>query len=144
MPYLKDSVRSALNQDYENIEVTVVDNAPQNETARWLRQFTDSQVTVKYRAELQSVSENWTQAIEIVSGAYKELLCADDFLDPGIVSTQVQQLDSSPAAVKAASKHRIVGSHGKVVMQTKDFSVSNYVRVNQQLRKSAFSPLQIY
>jgi glycosyltransferase involved in cell wall biosynthesis len=118
MPYVKDAVQSALNQDYENIEIIVVDNASQDGTTQWLRTLTDPQLTVIYRDELQSASENWTQAIELASGTYTKLLCADDLLDPEIVSTQVQQLEASPTSVMAASKRRIIDSQGKVVKQT--------------------------
>ena len=122
MPYVKGAVQSALNQDYENIEIIVVDNASQDGTTQWLRTLADSQLTVIYRDNLQSAFENWTQAIELASGKYTKLLCADDLLDPGIVSTQVQQLESSPAAVMAASKRRIIDSQGKVVRQTHGLS----------------------
>jgi len=115
MPYVKESVQSALNQDYENIEIIVVDNASQDGTTQWLCTLTDPQLTVIYRDELQSASENWTQAIELASGTYTKLLCADDLLDPEIVSTQVQQLEASPTSVMAASKRRIIDSQGKVV-----------------------------
>lgn len=115
MPYVKDAVQSALNQDYQNIEIIVVDNASQDGTTQWLRTLTDPQLTVIYRDELQSASKNWTQAIQLASGEYTKLLCADDMLDPDIVSVQVQQLKAFPTAVMAASKRRIIDSRGKVV-----------------------------
>jgi glycosyltransferase involved in cell wall biosynthesis len=118
MPYLKDAVTSALQQDYANLEVIVIENASTDESAEWLRSQLDSRLRVVYRTELQSAGLNWTQAVEESSGEYLKLLCADDLLDPTIASDQVTALQTHPGAVMAASKRRVIDSQGKVIKQT--------------------------
>jgi glycosyltransferase involved in cell wall biosynthesis len=118
MPYIKEALRSALDQDYENLEVLVVDNASQDGTTQWLKSQNDPRLVVVYRDELQPPAQNWTQATELATGAYTKLLCADDLLDPDITRTQVQLLEANPNAVIAASKRRIIDSQGKIVKKT--------------------------
>jgi hypothetical protein len=118
MPYIKEALRSALEQDYENLEVIVVDNASQDGTTEWLKSQKDAQLSVVYRDELQSPSQNWTQAIQLATGVYTKLLCADDILDPDITRTQVLLLEMNSSPVMAASKRRIIDSHGKIVKKT--------------------------
>jgi len=118
MPYIKEALRSALEQDYENLEVIVVDNASQDGTTQWLKSQKDAQLSVVYRDELQSPSQNWTQAIQLATGVYTKLLCADDILDPDITRTQVLLLEMNQSPVMAASKRRIIDSHGKIVKKT--------------------------
>jgi glycosyltransferase involved in cell wall biosynthesis len=125
MPYIKESVQSAINQDYTHIEIIVVENASQDGTAQWLRTLQEPQVRVIYRDELQSAADNWTQAIEMANGEYTKLLCADDILDPEIVSTQLHLMMENPTAVMAACKRRIINSEGDVMMKSHGLSRLN-------------------
>jgi hypothetical protein len=118
MPYIKEALRSALEQDYENLEVIIVDNASQDGTTQWLKSQKDPRLAVVYRDELQPPAQNWTQATQLATGAYTKLLCADDLLDHDITRTQVQLLEANPSAVIAASKRRIIDSQGKIVKKT--------------------------
>ena len=118
MPYLKEAVTSALEQNYENLEVIVVENASTDDSAQWLKSQSDPRLRVVYRTKLQSAGLNWTQAVEEGSGKYLKLLCADDLLDPQITADQVAALQANPQAVMVASKRRVIDSHGKVIKKT--------------------------
>ena len=138
MPYIQAAVQSSLNQDYENIEVIVVDNASQDGTRQWLQTLKDSKITVIYRDELQSASANWTQATDLATGTYTKLLCADDLLDPDIVQTQVGLLEANPAAVMAASKRRIIDSQGKVVRKAHGLAGLQQLESGSETLKKCF------
>jgi glycosyltransferase involved in cell wall biosynthesis len=136
MPYLKLAVDSALAQTYPNIEIIVVDNASQDGTAQWLQTLDSPLITIIYRNSLQSAAENWTQAIELATGTYTKLLCADDLLDPGIVFDQVELLEKNPAAVMAACRRRIIDSQGRVLKKQHGLNgLSNYETGTNALRK---------
>jgi len=117
MPYLELAIESALTQSYENIEIIVVDNASTDGTTQWLKSCENPKLKVIYRSELQTAAQNWTQAIQQATGTYTKLLCADDLLDPEIVSNQVALLERNPNAVMAASRRRIIDSQGRVLKQ---------------------------
>jgi glycosyltransferase involved in cell wall biosynthesis len=136
MPYLKLAVESALAQTYPNIEIIVVDNASQDGTVQWLQTLHSPIIRIIYRNSLQSAAENWTQAIELATGTYTKLLCADDLLDPEIVFNQVELLETSPAAVMAACRRRIIDSQGRVLKKQHGLNgFSNYETGVHALRK---------
>jgi len=117
MPYLELAIESVFAQSYENLEIIVVDNASVDGTTQWLKTRNNPKLKVIYRTELQAAPQNWTQAIGLATGTYIKLLCADDLLDPEIVSSQVQLLERNPNAVMAASRRRIIDSQGRVLKQ---------------------------
>lgn len=117
MPYLELALDSALAQSYENLEIIVVDNASTDGTTQYLKSCKNPKVKVIYRSELQTASQNWTQAVEEATGTYTKLLCADDLLDPEIVSNQVELLERNPNAIMAACRRRIIDSQGRVLKQ---------------------------
>lgn len=136
MPYLKLAVESALAQTYLNVEIIVVDNASQDGTTQWLQTLNNSLITVVHRSSLQSAAENWTQAIELATGTYTKLLCADDLLDLEIVLNQVELLEKNPAAVVAACRRRIIDSQGRVLKKQHGLNgLSNYETGAHALRK---------
>ena len=115
MPYLEQALNSALAQEYEKLEVVVVDNASTDGSTQWLRTVENPRVRVIHRTELQAAGLNWTQAVHEATGTYIKLLCADDLIDPCIIRDQVAALESNPLAVMAASKRRVIDAQGKVV-----------------------------
>lgn len=114
MPYVQAAVESALNQDFQDLEVVVIDNASTDGTKEWLKYQSSPKLRVVFRDCTQPSASNWTQAVEAGSGEFLKLLCADDLLDQDIVSDQVHLFDKYPSVVIAASKRRIIDSHGYV------------------------------
>lgn len=138
MPYLKDSVTSALQQTYENLEVIVVDNASTDHSVEWLKSQTDPRLRVVYRNETQSAGANWTQAVNESSGEYVKLLCADDLLDATIIADQVAALEDHPQAVMVASKRRVIDSQGKVIKQTHGLTGLKQIEKGSEALKKCF------
>lgn len=115
MPFLAEAVASALAQDYEPLEVVVVENASTDGSAAWLREVTDPRVRVVYRDATQSAGDNWTQAIAESRGDFVKLMCADDFVVPTAMSRQVAALRDNPRAVLAAARRRVVDGSGRTL-----------------------------
>ena len=122
MPYLPDAVGSALAQDYEPIEVVVVENGSTDGSAEWLRTVEDPRLRVVYREVTQPAGANWTQAVDESRGDYVKLMCADDLITPGAVSAQVASLEASPRAVLAASRRRVIDGTGRVLRSSHGLS----------------------
>jgi len=135
MPYLELAIESAIAQSYENLEIIVVDNASTDGTTAWLKSIENPKLQVMYRSELQSAADNWTQAIELATGTYTKLLCADDLLDPEIISNQVDLLGKSPNAVIAACRRRIIDSQGRVLKKSHGLNGLNESESGAQVLK---------
>ena len=114
MPYVQGAVESALAQNYPNVEVVVIDNFSSDGTTEWLKSLSNDNLRVVFRDSTQPSAANWTQAVNAGSGEFLKLLCADDLLDQDIVEDQVRLFEKYPSAVIAASKRRIIDSHGNV------------------------------
>lgn len=117
MPFLQDSVHSALAQDYPNLEVVIVENGSTDGSADWLRSLADPRLRVVYREQTQSAADNWTQAVQESTGDYVKLVCADDLIEPWIVSRQVGAIEANPGAVMAACRRRIIDADGNVIRE---------------------------
>lgn len=138
MPYLEQALDSALSQEYENLEVVVIDNASTDGSTRWLHSVDDSRVRVIHRTELQSAGENWSEAVNEATGTYIKLLCADDLIDPFIIRDQAAALELNPLAVMAASKRRVINAQGKVVKSKHGLSGLNAYENGEEVIKKCF------
>ena len=93
-PFIEDSIRSALNQNYPNIELIVVDDGSKDGTPEAAEQF-GSRVKV-LRQENAGPAAARNRGIAAASGEFIAFLDADDVWLPGKVSMQVQYLQDHP------------------------------------------------
>lgn len=115
MPYLVDAVHSALRQEYDPLEVIVVENGSTDGSADWLRSQHDDRLRVVFREETQPADDNWTQAVAESRGSYVKLMCADDLIEADAMMRQVTAIRSQRGAVMAASRRRIIDTQGAVL-----------------------------
>jgi glycosyltransferase involved in cell wall biosynthesis len=98
---LKRTLESVLNQDYENLEVVVSDNASTDETESVCRYYSNRDARLKYiqQSTNRGATANFTEVLENASGQFFMWLGDDDWIDPGYISSCVQQLISDPTIV---------------------------------------------
>lgn len=89
--WLREAIESALSQDYDDIELIIVDDhSPQNIKEVVNPYLSDKRVSY-YRNETNigkdSVANNWNRCLEYIQGEFFVLLCDDDILMPDFVST---------------------------------------------------------
>lgn len=115
MPYIREAVESILVQDYQNLELLILDNASTDGTRDFLQSISDPRVKVTCRTETQSVGANWTEATELASGDFVKLVCADDVVAPHALTAQVTALSENPSAAMVASRRDVVNAKGQVI-----------------------------
>ena len=105
------TVRSALEQDYGNIEVVVTDDASTDGTADLLRGFGDR---IRLSRNRRRLGQNHTANASIArsKGQLVKFLHADDRLEPHCVSRMVEALGEHPSAAMVFSRRRIELHHG--------------------------------
>lgn len=84
---IADTIQSALNQTYTNIEVIVVDNASTDNTWDIIQKFAKQDVRIKAfknRSNLGPV-RNWLRCIEEATGEYGKILWSDDLIAPDFI-----------------------------------------------------------
>jgi len=79
--FLGDAIRSALNQDYKDIEVIVSDNASTDDTYKVVSQFFYDKRLKYYRNEKNiGMVENWKKMVyQLSNGEWFVILSDDDY-----------------------------------------------------------------
>ena len=90
-PFVEQAIRSVQEQTYENIELVVIDDGSQDQTARVVREIaeTDGRVTLLQQAN-QGVAAARNAGIEASRGPYIAPLDADDVWHPQKIARQAR------------------------------------------------------
>jgi len=115
MPYLPDALNSALEQNYPNLEVVVIDNASTDGTTEYLRGLNDSRLRLVHREQTQPAPVNWTEAIHNALGDLVKLMCADDLITYDAITKQVALLQSHPHSGLVANRRAVINGAGQVL-----------------------------
>ncbi len=93
--YIKETIESALNQTYKNIEIIVVDDGSIDETAAIVESFQNPRIVYIYQ-ENQGQSSARNTGIRKAKGTYIAFLDADDLFLPRKIEEQVSFLENHP------------------------------------------------
>jgi glycosyltransferase involved in cell wall biosynthesis len=95
---LERAIRSALSQDYENLEVVVSDNASTDNTDDLCRSLAASDRRIRYlrQATNRGSTANFGAVREMARGEFFMWLGDDDWIDPTYVSKCVSLLEPDP------------------------------------------------
>jgi glycosyltransferase involved in cell wall biosynthesis len=87
--YISETIQSAINQSWPNIEVIVVDDGSTDKSYAFAKSFDSKKVKVYYQ-ENKGACTARNLAFEKSSGNYIQYLDADDLLAPGKIEQQIQ------------------------------------------------------
>ena len=95
---LREALRSAMEQDYGNIEILIVDNHSGDNTQQVVAEISAGDARVQYvrHSENIGMARNFSACISLARGKYIKLLCADDILVPGCVAAMAGVLEEYP------------------------------------------------
>ncbi|MGB3352102.1 MAG: glycosyltransferase [Mycobacterium sp.] len=94
--HLRSTLESLLAQNYDAIEIVVVDNHSTDGTADILKDFEDSRIRVIRNDATLSMVENFNLAVSLCEGEFVKLVCADDILHPECIGVQAAILEAYP------------------------------------------------
>ncbi len=105
-----EALRSAMAQDYENLEILVVDNHSEDDTERRVAEIAagDSRVRYVRHPENVGMARNFSACVSLAVGKYIKLLCADDLLEPHCVSCMVGAMEDHPRVELVACSRQLV------------------------------------
>ncbi|MFC8383699.1 glycosyltransferase family 2 protein [Nocardia sp. NPDC057272] len=109
-----ETLESISAQDFDDLEIVVVDNASTDGTGDLVRAFDDARIRLYTNDTTLPIEQNWNRAIELAGGELVKLVCADDMIAPGCLSAQVESMDDSGIAV-AGAKFDVVDDDGVVL-----------------------------
>lgn len=111
--YFEESIRSALAQTYEKIEIVVLDDSD-NGNIKSIVDKLNSSNRISYVKNSPRLGEiaSLTRGIGMARGALIKPLYDDDLLAPSCVERMVLALQVAPGATLASSKRRIIDDAG--------------------------------
>ena len=90
--YLAQSIESVMNQDFDSIELIVIDGHSSDETANIAKEYPQIKY---YLQEGTGVANAWNQGISLSTGAYIAFQACDDLWMPNKLPQQFQALQKS-------------------------------------------------
>ena len=109
--YIRESVESALSQDYDNLEVIVVDDGSTDATPEVLKTFGSR---IRYiRQKNKGTAAALNTGIRHAQGSLIAWLSSDDVFLPGMIKRQVAELNKEPSFAMVYADFVEIDSHGK-------------------------------
>jgi glycosyltransferase involved in cell wall biosynthesis len=93
--YIAEAIESVLAQTYIDWELLVVDDGSADETAKIVKSFSDTRITL-IQQENHGVSSARNKGLELAKGQYITFLDADDVLPLDSLRSRIDHLDNNP------------------------------------------------
>ena len=110
--YLLECINSALNQNYTNFEILILDNCSTDSTAEISTSINDERVIYIKNNENIGAINNFSKCIDEAKGEYFVLLPHDDLLLPNFVSTYVKQMEEESIGLVYSSV-KVINAQGR-------------------------------
>jgi glycosyltransferase involved in cell wall biosynthesis len=116
--FIGETLESALEQTYRDIEVLVLDNCSTDGSYELVMAVDDPRIRVIRHDENRGMTANFNSALEFARGEFVKILCADDLLKPESIAKQVEALDATgDRAVLAVSQHDFISARGRTLIR---------------------------
>lgn len=103
--YVEETIRSALDQDYPNLEIILVDDGSSDSTVTIAERFLPG-IQIVRQSNSGGPSKPRNTGLQMAKGKYISFLDGDDLLEPGRTKQQVEALESHPEAAICVGDYR--------------------------------------
>ena len=104
MPYLKDAVKSILNQSYKNFEFIIVNDASTDGTFKYLKNLKDKRIKLIDNLKNLGLAASLNKALTASKGSYIARMDADDVCLPNRLVIQLDYLEQNPQILSQAGE----------------------------------------
>jgi Glycosyl transferase family 2 len=120
--YLGEAVRSALDQEYDRVELVISDNASDDGTEEICRAFARSDTRVRYHRQSQNIGlvANFNAVLHLATGTYFKWMGDDDWLTPRYVRLCAEVLEDDATLILVTTQQGHVRPDGAVESATYD------------------------
>lgn len=127
--YIEETIRSVMAQEYQNIELIVVDDRSSDDTVCIVKhlQEEDDRIKLFENEKNLGMSGNWSRCLELCQGEFVKLICADDMIEPNALKLEAKALMEHPTVNLVESDTRLVDINGKTTGAFKRYHKSGVV-----------------
>lgn len=115
MPYLKDAVKSILNQTFKDFEFIIVDDASNDGSHQYLKVIKDKRIKIITNKKNLGLAASLNKALEVSKGAYIARMDADDVSYTDRLETQLNFLIKNPKIDLCGSWVTLINNDGEEV-----------------------------
>jgi len=111
--FLADAIDSVLAQTYQDFELLVIDNCSTDNTKDVVGEYMSTDSRIRYVCNESNIGpvKNLNRCLELASGEYVKILCADDMLSPACLERMVAVLEQYPDVSLVASARKVVSGN---------------------------------
>ena len=131
---ISETISSAMNQTYKNIEIIVCDNASTDGTWNILEEYAqkDSRIKIFRNEENLGPVMNWKRCLDNATGEYGKILWSDDMISETFIEHTLPLFDDDTAFV--LSGVRLFFSDPKVAFKESAFQKKGVYSVDEYLK----------
>ena len=116
--YLKQALKSALKQTYQNLEIIVADNCSTDNTEDFVNRISDSRIRYFRHNKNILVNDNFNFCLEKAKGEYFLLLHDDDLIDQDFVEVCMAKATFNPDYAIIRTGTRVIDSQGVLIHES--------------------------
>ncbi len=138
-PFLKETLKSILNQTFGNFELIISDNASTDATDKICRAYALKDERIRYYRNEKNLgaAKNYNQLVAMAKGNYFKWAAADDLIDPEYLALCVNILDNNPSILVSQTKVRLIDEKSQHIQNYDDhlhfISDKPHIRLNNYL-----------
>lgn len=95
-PFVKEAIKSVLNQTYSDFELLVIDDCSTDNTIEVVRSIEDPRIRIVQNEKNLGLAENLNRGLSLITTEYVARMDGDDIAEPLWLEHEVTILDSHP------------------------------------------------
>lgn len=117
--YVKDCVKSILNQTQHDFNLIVLDNCSEDGTLEWINSLNDHRIKTYPSDKPLGIEGNWARITGIPKNEFITLIGHDDILDPEYLAVMDKLISQYPDASLYHAHFRYIDQDGKTIRHCK-------------------------
>ena len=116
--YLKDALKSATSQTYQNLEIIVSNNCSEDDTEEIVKSFNDPRIRYFRQNTNIGMTNNLKFCLEQTKGDYFLLLADDDMIDSDFADTCMREASYSADIGVILTGVRVINEYGTILYES--------------------------
>ncbi len=129
--YVRSSIRSVLDQDYEDVELLVIDDGSTDGSRRVLEELAEESGFKLILQEHRGLAPTLNRALSLIEGEFYSMLSSDDLLMPEKTRILVDFLLANPEVGGAGGRHIAIDREGNKLGESLELeeSIADFLEI---------------